>query len=171
MRRGWFILLLAVSLIGVGCAEPPPLEFVSTQDKFRVRFGSVPKISEKKASGLKTTVYAHKSAEGALSVTVREMPIPDDDPPDRVPLYLAQVRDDMIRTAHGTAISDSSTTLAGKYPGRIFAARLGGDQLGLMRVRIYLVGKLLYQVMAIGTEDYVNSPAATTFLESFMVTE
>lgn len=170
MRRGQLILLLAFAVMA-GCAEPPPLEFVSKQSKFRARFGSVPEIGEKEVSGLKTTVYEHKSADGALSVTVREMPIPDNDPPDRVPLYLAQVRDDMIRTAHGTAISDSSTTLAGKYPGRIFAARLGGDKLGLMRVRIYLVGKRLYQVMAIGTEYYANSPAATTFLESFMVTE
>ena len=151
--------------------QPPPPEFASQADHFKVRFGGEPKVIHKGEGVAKATIYALESANGALTVTVRDLPIPENDPPDRALLYLAQVRDDMIRAAHATAIADKSTTLAGKYNGRSFTARFTGAKPGLLRVEIYLAGKRLYQVMAIGTEEFADSPAASAFLDSFMVTE
>ncbi len=160
---GFFCALLAVA----GCAEAPPPEFASKEHRFRVMFGSPPTVSAKGPS----TVYAVVAADGALTVTVTELPIPDGDPPDRVSLYLASARDDLIRAARGTQTADASATLAGKYPGRAFAASFTEPRPGAMRARIFLVGKRLYQVMAIGTAEYANSAAATAFLESFRLTE
>ena len=54
---------------------------------------------------------------------------------------------------------------------RAFAARFTQPQPGSLRARIFLVGKRLYQVMAIGTADFANGDAATAFLDSFTVTE
>jgi hypothetical protein len=153
-----------------GCAETPPAGFVSKEHKFKADFGSRPKFSERTgATG--SAVYTVETTDGALTVTVTELPIPDDDPPDRVPAYLDSAKDDLIRAAGGKQLASASVTLAGKYPGREFAARFGGAKPGVLRARIFLVGKRLYLVMAIGTEVFVNSDAATAFIESFMVTE
>jgi hypothetical protein len=40
-----------------------------------------------------------------------------------------------------------------------------------MRCRVYLVGKRLYHVLVIGTNDYATSKEADKFLESFRLVE
>lgn len=164
------VLMLASALALAGCAEAPPPEFVSKEHKFRVRFGEPPTKSEN-VGVTKSAVYSVEKPTGVLRVTITDLPIPDGDPADRVPFYLNSAKEDLIRGARGTQTADASTTLAGKYPGRAFAAKFGGEAPGVLRARIYLVGKRLYQVTAMGTDDFVNSPAATAFLESFAVIE
>lgn len=171
MRRGAGMSTAAFVLAALaGCAEPPPPEFVSQAHKFKARFGREPK-EVGNVGRTKSTVYSAEAPTGVLRVSITELPIPDDDPPERVPLYLKQAQDDLVLAARGTVTSGNTTTLAGKHPGREFAAKFGGDEPGAMRARIYLVGKRLYQVIAVGTEGFANAPAATAFLESFMVTE
>lgn len=169
MSRRMLILMITVGVAFAGCAEPPPPEFVSKQHKFKARFGSEPTVTQNNLT--KSMTYAVERPDGALTVAITDLPIPDDDPRERIPLYLNQAKDDLILAARGTETSDNSTTLAGKYPGREFTATFRGPQPGMLRARIYLVGKRLYQVMVLGTEEYVNSPTANAFLESFMVTE
>ena len=168
MCRGLLLLTFAFAL--TGCAEPQSPEFLSKEHKFKVRFGKAPKFTES-TGATKSAVYSVESQEGALTVTVTALPIPDDDPPDRVPFYLNSAKDDLIRAAGGTQTADTSVTLAGKYPGRAFAARFTQPQPGALRARIFLVGKRLYQVMAIGTPDFANGDAATAFFDSFVVLE
>jgi hypothetical protein len=161
------LVLLSAVLAFAGCGETPTPEFVSKQDKFKVRFGREPKRTEN--VGLThSTVYSVEQPKGVLRVTITKLPIPDDDPPERVPEYLNLAKDDLIRASHGQVIFDKSVALAGKYPGREFAARLGGSEPGILHARIYLVGKRLYQVMVVGTEEFANAEAAA-FLDSFMV--
>ncbi len=164
------LLLIPVAIGFAGCAEPQAPEFLSKEHTFRVRFGRPPKVTEQ-SGATKSTVYSVETAGGALTVTVTNLPIPDDDPADRVPVYLKSAQGDMIRAASATATAEEPITLAGKYPGREFSARFAGPQPGALRARIYLVGKRLYQVMAIGTDAFVGAPAAGAFLESFMVVE
>jgi hypothetical protein len=162
-------VLLALLLASAGCSESPAPEFVSKRDKFKVRFGREPKRTEN--VGLtKSTVYSVEQPKGVLRVTITDLPIPDDDPPERVPEYLVQAKDDLIRAARGQVIFDKSVALAGKYPGREFAARFTGEESGILHARIYLVGKRLYQVMVVGTEEFANAEAEA-FLDSFMVLE
>ena len=40
----------------------------------------------------------------SLTVTVTDLPIPNDDPPQRAELYLANTRDDLIRAALTNAV-------------------------------------------------------------------
>lgn len=165
MRR---IALIVV--IFAGCAEPLPPEFLSADHKFRVRFGSPPKV-EDKGEAVRSAVYSVRRPDGLLTVIVTDFPRPDDDPADRVPIYLANARDDLMRATGGTLTADEAVVLAGKYPGRALTARVTAPQPGALRARLYFVGKRQYQVTAMGTDDFVNAPDATAFLESFMVTD
>ena len=155
----------------MGCPAPPPWEYVSKEHKFRARFGSEPDVTANAGAFTKTSVYSVESAAGALVVIVMDMPVPDDATPQQIELYLNSARDDLVRSAGGEQTSDASIALAGKYPGREFAAKFHRPQPGVMRVRIYMVGKRLYQVIVRGTEAYAKTREADTFLESFMVVE
>jgi hypothetical protein len=170
VRRAALLLLVPALVALAGCPAPPPWEFVSKEHKFKVRFGSEPDVSANMGAFTKTSVYSVESAAGALVVIVVDMPVPDDDPPGRAELYLNSARDDLVRAAGAELTADAPTTLAGKYPGREFAAKFHRPQPGVTRARIYLVGKRLYQVMVRGTEAYASTREADAFLESFMVT-
>jgi hypothetical protein len=163
-------LALIVAAGFVGCAEPPPQEFLSVEHKFRVRFGRPPKVEEK-GEVVRSVVYAVRSRDGLLAVIVTDLPRPDDDPADRVPVYLANARNDLMRATGGTLTADEAVVLAGKHPGRALTARVTVPQSGVLRGRLYFVGKRLYQVTAVGTDAFVNAPNATAFLESCAVTE
>src|SRR5262245_47859488 len=116
MPRGTLVLVLAVALIALaGCAEPPPPEFVSKEHKFKVQFGGEPKIAEGGA-GTKRATYSVESADGARTVAVAEFA--EDVPPENVSLVLKHLKDETIRNAQATEISEKSIVLAGKYPGR-----------------------------------------------------
>jgi hypothetical protein len=170
-----FVLGVAVAAAGGALLAlwpaPEPPEFVSKEHKFRVRFGSEPEVTTSAGAVTRTSAYSVESPEGRFAVTVTDVPVPDDDPPGRAPIYLNSAKDDLIRAAGGEQVSTSSIALAGKYPGREFTARFRHPSPGVMHARIYLVGKRLYQVLVKGTEEFANAPAATAFLDSFMVTE
>ena len=172
MRR--VVLLLLVPLAGVVLfallPQPEPPEYVSKEHKFRVRFRGEPKVSPREDE-VPRTDYVVDGPDGSRSVIVRDMPAPDDDPPGRTELYLASARDELVRSAGAELTADATTTLAGKYPGRAFAARFRHPRPGVMRVHIYFVGKRLYQVTVKGTEEFANSMDATAFLDSFALTE
>jgi hypothetical protein len=172
VRKRLSLPIVAVVLVAcAGCPAPPPWEYVSKEHKFRVRFGSEPDVRPNTDAFTKSTLYIVESAGGTLLVLVRDMPVPDDATPERLELFLHSAEDDLIRFTHAERVSSASTALAGKYPGREFTARFQQPWPGVLRARIYVVGKRLYWVMVKGTDEYANAPAATAFLDSFMVTE
>lgn len=163
--RAALLLVLTVA----GCAQPPP-EFASTADKFQVQFGGEPKVSERAVGGRRAVVYSVEAADGVRSVAVTDI-LKGDEPPGMTSAYLNAARDDMVRAAGGELTADATVALAGKHPGRAFAARVAKPGPGVLRARIFLVGTRLYQVMAMGTAEYADADAATAFLESFRLTE
>jgi hypothetical protein len=171
LKAVWRTALLIGLGAASGCGGDAVPGYVSKADKFRAQFGAAPKVSERTVGGRRSVVYAVESAHGVCSVAVTELPLKGDEPPELVPKLLASARDDMIRGAGGKLTADEGTTLAGKYPGRRFRAAVTDPRPGALQAHIYLVGTKLYQVMAMGTEEYVNSDAATAFLDSFRLTE
>lgn len=165
-RRVLGVVVLALA----GCAEPAPPEFVSAAHKFKVQFGAVPTVSERTVGGMRSVAYTVEGPQGDRSVTVTELPVQGDEPPEFVPWALDSFKNDLIRAARGKEEASASHVLAGKYPGREFSAHVSQGSEGKMRARIWVVGAKLYQVMVIGTEGYVNSDETTTFLNSFQLT-
>ncbi|MDY3552239.1 hypothetical protein R5W24_001319 [Gemmata sp. JC717] len=161
-------LALAACVLS-GCADAP--EFVSTVDKFKVKFGTAPQTSDRVVGGTRSVTYKVETSDGARSVTVTELPVKGDEPPEFVPWVLNSAKGDLIRAAGGKEESSGSHVLAGKYAGREFSASITQPTRGAMRARIWVVGPRLYQVMVIGTDAYVQSDLANEFLNSFQLTE
>ncbi|MBY0459566.1 MAG: hypothetical protein K2V38_19775, partial [Gemmataceae bacterium] len=103
---------LAVGWLCAGCAEPPPPEFISHADKFRVQFGGVPAKSEKTISGARSARYAVETPTGARIVAVTELPLKGEATPDVVSQVLRSAQSDLIRAGEGKLESDSPITLA-----------------------------------------------------------
>ena len=158
-------VLLVVLLALAGCGEAQPPEYVSKADKFKTRFGGDPKVTERPE--LRSTVYTVEHDDGARTVIVTDLAIPDE--PDRVPERLKLAQDALVRSVRGKVTSTDSINLAGKFPGREVVAEFTEPRPGMMYARVYLVGRRLYQVMVVGTEDYATSPTTGAFFDSFMV--
>jgi hypothetical protein len=84
---------------------------------------------------------------------------------------LEGTRDVVIASSKGRLISDKRITLK-KNPGREFRASvpIGDDKkAGIMKARVYLVGRRVYQVMAIAPKDEAGSKAIDGFFASFKI--
>lgn len=163
-------LVLIVAALGafavVGC-QKPMTEFTSPEYKFKATFPGAPKQQEKTEAGLKFKVYSTEARNGAYMVMVSDIPIPANEPDEELQARLDGAQDGAVRGAGGTLKTSTKITLDGKYPGREFSARITQPANGQVRVRIYIVGSRVYQVMVIGTDGYATSTEADTFLNSF----
>jgi hypothetical protein len=169
LRKSSLPVVVAV-LVVAGC-KPPMTDFTSAEYKFKAKFPGSPKAEEQTVMGIKMKMFGVETRNGASVVGVSDMPIPANEPDAAVQARLDGARDGAIKNAGGTLASSSPVTLAGKYPGREFTASVTNPTKGLVRARVYLVGKRMYQVMVMGTESYANSAASTEFLNSFQVIE
>lgn len=158
-----------------GCKQPQqtstPSEFTSVDFKFKAKFPATPKQEEQIVKGVKQKLFIYETRDKVCGVAVSESPIPADTPDAKVQAWLDAARDISIRDAGGTHKSSSPITLAGKYPGREYTAELTQPAKGTLRARMYLVGTRLYQVSAMGAENYATTPEATAFLDSFQLLE
>jgi hypothetical protein len=165
------LLTAAVVAALAGCAEPQPPEFLSTEQKFRVRFGRPPKVFDQPDGALPTKIFTVTFPDGAYTVRAYELPVPAEDATRAASKLLDEAKNDLFRSVGAEPTTAESITLAGKYPGRSFTATASAPNPGVLRGRIYLAGTRLYKVTVFGTPDFANAPAASAFLDSFMVTE
>ena len=97
---------------------------------------------------------------------------------------LDATRDAVIRLSKGDLLGERRVTL-GRYPGRDFEAAIplvkpagapgaaeskGETERGLLRCRIYLVGRRVYQVMAAGPKRAEDAEQVDAFFKSFKLT-
>jgi hypothetical protein len=175
-------LLVVVVVGGLAFAADLPVapapregtpEFVSKDWKFAVKFPGKPEEKTQPGpAGIKMTAFVIDGKDGAMVIGVADMPIPAGEKDEVIQDRLDGSRDGAIRNVGGELTSSSQITIGKKkYPGREFSATLTKPAVGQMRCRVYLVGKRLYQVLVIGTNDYVTSKEATAFLDSFRLIE
>jgi hypothetical protein len=124
------------------------------------------------AAGAELTMFGVESKDGMYGIGVADLPIPDGETAAQIQDRLDGARDGAVRNINGTLTSSSSITLGKqKYPGREFHATITKPKVGQVRARVYLVGKRVYQVIVMGTNEYATSKEATAFLDSFRLTE
>jgi len=169
------VLFLGLVVVVGGCQKPME-EFTSTEWKFKAKFPGKPDTKQQAGPfNTKLNMFMTTARDGGFMIGVADMPIPEGESPAEVQARLDGSRDGAVSNIGGTLQSSSAVTLQGKYPGREFTAKLPpppkGPKEGIVRAKIYLVGKRLYQIMVIGTTSFATSPSANEFLDSFQVTD
>jgi hypothetical protein len=168
--------VFAVVVGGWAFADPPKdetKEFVSKDWKFAVKFPDKPKEKTQDGPmGIKMTSFSIESKNGALVVGVADMPIGENETEQMTQERLDGSRDGAIKNVGGKFVSSDKITLGKqKYPGREYTATLTKPVEGQMKCKTYIVGKRLYQVIVMGTNDFATSKEADKFLESFRLIE
>ncbi|VTU01773.1 Uncharacterized protein OS=Crinalium epipsammum PCC 9333 GN=Cri9333_3190 PE=4 SV=1 [Gemmataceae bacterium] len=175
------LLLVCVAALAGGCKKSGPMEaFDSKEWKFTAKFPGKPEVKSQSApvpGGPQVTMHMFSVTErnGAMMIGVADMPIPEGEGAAKIEERLDGARDGAVANIGATLQTSSPVKLQGKYPGREFTAKLPpppkGPPEGLVKARIYLVGKRLYQTMVIGTTAFVIEARSTEFLDSFQVSD
>jgi len=158
------ILGLAIALVS-DCTGAEFAEFTSAEGKFKAMMPGTPKEKTRTVGGIAFESYTVEQQNGAYLAAFADLPIPDGESEEQTQTRLDGSRDGMVQAIGGTLTSSSKITLKGKQPGREILASLP-DNKGIVRARVYMVGKRLYQVQAIGTKSWVESAESTKFLDS-----
>jgi hypothetical protein len=88
-------------------------------------------------------------------------------------ITLDATRDSAVEASKGTLLSGTRLNL-GRHPGREFTAEVPlGDEpkAGRLRCRIFLVGRRVYQIIAITPKADSNARAIEDYFKSFKITQ
>jgi len=174
-------LILAAVMIGlcspIGCkkAEYKQLgygsftQFQPAGGKFIVQMPGKPKEEVLSEAGNEVVMYHVQEPDGMYAVSYSDEPIPADESASQIRSHIDGTFKEFLRNAGATLTSESDITLAGKFPGREFKAKLSQFN-HVQHARIYVVDGRVYRLAVIGAQGYVASPETFTFFDSFEVT-
>jgi hypothetical protein len=159
-----------VLLLAAGVCVADDKDFTSKTGKFSARFPGKPKEQDVSAAGAsgKTVIFEGKDGS-TCSITYADLPDVAKEAlktPEQVELVLGLTRDAAIAQMKGKLLEDSKAKVEGGA-GRAFTVELPDKKI--MRNQMILSGTRIYQVMVVGSSDYVKSDEATKFLQSFKI--
>jgi hypothetical protein len=140
--------------------------FSTDEGRFTAWMPAAPKGEKLTAAGVPLKAFNVEEKDGAYVVAYADMPVARGVSADQAQTALDFARDGMVRNVNAQLTGESRIWLAGKYPGREVRAELPG-KVGIVRARLYLVDRRLYQVMVVGRAPWANSADAGQFLNSF----
>ncbi len=144
--------------------ESHPIE--STNGRFLARYPAKPKKFTKTIGGVEFTGYAAESASGSCAVAYADLSIPGGESQQKVRERLEAAQNAAIGEVRGTLSGTKEITIGSGRPGQEFTAAAGEKHL---RGRVYLVGARLFQITVIGSDAFIGSKEANTFLGSFQL--
>jgi hypothetical protein len=178
-------LILAAVMIGlcspVGCKKakyPQPdtqlgygpfKQFQPAGGKFIVQMPGTPQETRLSEAGKEVVAYIVLEINGTYGVAYSDEPIPADASASQIRSHLDGAFQFYLRESGATLTSESDITLAGKYPGREFKAKLAKFN-HVQHSRFYAVDGRVYRLAVMGTPGYVASPETSIFFDSFAVT-
>jgi hypothetical protein len=164
------LMVLAVLAVLAPAADEKLKEYKSADGNYKVMLFPDPKTQDKKApGGLTMHMVGNDLGTRALMVIHADMPIPADEKAEQTQKRLDGAKDGAVNSVKGKLIKEAKITL-GKHLGREFSAELPMGKV-IMKARIYIVGKRLYQVLAIGPKDFVDSANVKKMFDSFELTK
>ena len=89
--------------------------------------------------------------------------------PDELETLMNTVQEGSLAANHGTVTKVQKLTLAGGHPGRYLEA-VCAPRGEIVKVRMYVVGDRVFQLIAIGLKPWIDSPEIDKFLTSFELT-
>ena len=161
------LLILACLALAIGCRQPLE-DFASTDLKFKARFPGTPKRESKAGPfGMKLATYSSGNGDATFSVGVGDLPINDELTEEVKQDRLDGALEAAVRNHQGSLRSRGSIKLDDRFPGREFIAVSSNSKAPVIRGRLYLVNKRLYQIVVTGSEKTATGSEATEFLNSF----
>jgi hypothetical protein len=148
------ILLTALSVVLVPGCEHQFREIYSAEGRFKVQMPGKPVE--------RTKLWILQEGGNAYAVSYCDLPM------DATELQLDAVVDRVCGKSGRKLIRSTETTLQQKYPGREVTAEVPGGTM--LRARIFIAGRRLYQVVVDGSKAWVNSVDREKFLDSFVIT-
>lgn len=166
------IFLLCFSLAVTVCFAGEAIEHADADGKYKVFFPAKPKLSAVKGRANLTIYYsAVERADSTLTVNYYDIPVDlpgNDDFVKRGLLSEART----LLTRSGGELKDHRYV---KFQKDYWSIEYGGPVAkpfpAQMRARSVAVGKRIYNVVVLGSPDFIKSEAATKFFDSFQVTK
>ncbi len=154
---------------GVSVADDK--DFTSKTGKFSARFPGKPKEQDIAAAGASGKSVTLEVNGNTYSVTYADLPAAAAavlNMPELLDQVLDGTRDAAVTQMKGKLLDSSKIKLDGNA-GREFKVEL--PEKKVMQNRMYLVGTRVYQVMVVGSKDFVAGDDAAKFLKSFTLTK
>jgi hypothetical protein len=140
-------------------------EFVSPEGKFRVILPGTPMQKRQQFGPVSLTMYTLENRDGAYMAGFCDVPIGANESEAMTQRRLDGAREGAVRNVNGALIREARIRLHGRDPGREIEANLPHNR-GILRARVYIVGRRMYQVMVVGTPAWAHSADANRFLDS-----
>lgn len=176
MTRSSSYLAVACALfLMTGCGKAEFKEFTSAAGKYKAEMPGKPKEETQNTPSpdgrqIALNVASVQQKDGVYVVMYSDLPIPAGESDAKIQERLDGSREGALKNINGKLTKETKITLADKYPGRDIEAELPGGK-GSLRVKIYMVGTRLYQVMVVGTATWVASADSARFLDSFALVQ
>ena len=165
-------LIAAAALFTLGNSSDEWETITPEQGGFSVKIPANSTLTRKKVNGEdgSSEVVIVQAGEARLAYLVTYVDVSATTA--RMPRSLLDgTRDVAVSSSKGKLLSEKKILLK-KYPGREIRAEvpLGDDPKGgFLKCRIYLVGRRVFQVMAIGPKDEANAKEIDKFFGSFQI--
>lgn len=166
-------LLVVLFPLALRAEAEEPAAFKSKEGKFSVALPGKPVEKTNKVKigdgEVEMHVFTLRQKDGVFAITYNDYAkaVVGDDP-DK---FLAGVVERNAANLKGKLVTDEKiTTGKKKYPGRVIRVEMP-DKKGLYRARIFLAGERLYQVVALGPDEFAKSKAVDDYLNSFEIDE
>lgn len=173
MTRCAFTLSALLFPLALCAEDKKPTPFASKEGKFTVAMPAKPSEKTSKiptdAGQLELHIFVLDQKDRAYLVTYSDYPAGT--VAGNADKILAGVIEGNAKSLKSKVASEEKITLGKKkHPGREIKIEMP-DKKGLYRARIYLVGDRLYQVVALGPDEFAKGKAVDDYLKSFTVDE
>ena len=173
MPRFCSLLLVALSTLTLTAQEKKAEPFVSKEGKFSVLLPDKPSEKKNKVKigdrEVDLVIFAVNQKGSALVVSYSDFP-KDKIGADKEK-FIAERIEANVAGLKGKVSSNEKLTLgAAKHPGREVRVDLA-EKKQVYRARMFLVGERVYQVVALGSDEFVKSKTVDDYFASFKVDE
>lgn len=161
----------ACLLSAAGCGKAEFVEYVATEDGFKVLLPGTPKVQTESAAGMQIRVHSVGNKDGGYVVSSLALPpdLQNVDPAETEERLDAGVAG-AIGKLEGQLTKSTKITLAGKHAGREVEFDIP-KMSGIGKARFFYTSKRYVQAVVIGTPEFVNTPDTNQFLDSLQLLE
>jgi hypothetical protein len=168
------LLLLVPAGLVSGRDTDDWIDFSPKGGKFTIKMPAKPKdvsqeIDSPGGGKLKIRIYAAEEENaGAYLVSYADFP-EDLVDADDLPGQYDRIQGGIVKSAKGKVLTSKNVKVLKKYPGREVTYTVPALK-GTGKVRMFFVEARLYQIMALGTEEFMGREDVGFYFDSFKIT-